>query len=133
MKPLASLLYRDFAWEGLLGRIGAEDYGCFIVPLSAMRNSHASAPNPVPTFGTALAVIASTSDGWDHLSVSVDAPRCPSWSELEFVKHLFFREDETAMQLHVPPAEHVNIHPYCLHLWRPQAMTIPRPPQWMVA
>jgi hypothetical protein len=40
---------------------------------------------------------------------------------MAFVKRLFFRDDETAMQLHVPASDHVNQHPYCLHLWRPQA------------
>ena len=38
-----------------------------------------------------------------------------------------------AMQLHVPPRDHVNIHPNCLHLWRPQFAMIPRPEAWMVA
>jgi hypothetical protein len=42
-------------------------------------------------------------------------------------------EDETAMQLHVPVTEHLNCHKYCLHLWRPHGVEIPRPPGWMVA
>lgn len=78
-----------------------------------------------------LRIIATASDGWDHVSVSrVD--RCPDWSELEQVKRLFFRPDETAMQLHVPPAEHINNAEYCLHLWRPHFAAIPRPPGEMV-
>jgi hypothetical protein len=46
---------------------------------------------------------------------------------MDHVKRLFFRDEETAMQLHVPPADHVNNHPHCLHLWRPQDIEIPRP------
>lgn len=74
-----------------------------------------------------LFVVASSDEGWDHVSVS-RRTRCPNWIEMEQVKRLFFRDDETAMQLHVPPAEHVNAHAYCLHLWRPLDQEIPRPP-----
>ena len=79
-----------------------------------------------------LRVISSTGEGWDHVSVSL-RDRCPTWDELEHVKRLFFRDDEVAMQLHVPPSQHVNVHPYCLHLWRPNdGREIPLPPSIMV-
>lgn len=78
-----------------------------------------------------LKVIASDGYGWDHVSVSCEG-RCPTWGEMELIKRLFFKEDETAMQLHVPPQDHVNCHPYCLHLWRPQDAEIPRPPSELV-
>ena len=89
---------------------------------------------PAGRSGEFLMVIASTSnsDGWDHVSVSLPH-RCPTWEEMEAVKRLFFKEDEVAMQLHVPPKDHISVHPYCLHLWRPTALSIPRPPAWMVA
>ncbi|RUV47801.1 MULTISPECIES: hypothetical protein [unclassified Mesorhizobium] len=79
-----------------------------------------------------LRVIASNGDGWDHVSVSL-ANRCPRWQEMEFIKRAFFRPDEVAMQLHVPPADHISHHPFCLHLWRPHAGAIPLPPPAMVA
>ena len=47
------------------------------------------------------------------------AERCPNWQEMEFVKRMFFKDDDTAMQLHVSPSEHVNKCDTCLHLWRP--------------
>lgn len=78
-----------------------------------------------------LRVIASSGDGWDHVSVSLEN-RTPTWAEMERVKRLFFKEEETVMQLHVPPSDHINFHPYCLHLWRPQLVTIPRPPSYMI-
>ena len=78
-----------------------------------------------------MMVVASTGEGWDHVSVSL-RNRCPTWDEMERVKRMFFRPDETAMQLHVPPAAHISVHPYCLHLWRPQDVQIPLPPDWMV-
>lgn len=81
--------------------------------------------------GADLKVVASWGCGWDHVSVSTKK-RIPNWDEMEFVKRTFFRDDETAMQLHVPPSDHINCHPYCLHLWRPHDCGIPRPPAWMV-
>jgi hypothetical protein len=78
-----------------------------------------------------MKVIASSGMGWDHVSVS-RSNRCPNWPEMEAVKRLFFKDEETAMQLHVPPSDHINVHPYCLHLWRPHDVEIPRPPGIMV-
>lgn len=82
---------------------------------------------PSPIDGQPLQVVASSGEGWDHVSVS-RSNRCPNWPEMEFIKRRFFKDDETAMQLHVPPEDHINNHPNCLHLWRPQNVPIPRPP-----
>ena len=82
--------------------------------------------------GAPLRVIASDGGGWDHVSVSrVD--RIPTWGEMEQVKRAFFRDNETAVEYHVPPSDHINRHEFCLHLWRPQHGAIPRPPSNMVA
>jgi hypothetical protein len=54
--------------------------------------------------------------------------RCPNWQEMCFVKDLFWEDSEVVMQLHVAKSEHINCHPYCLHLWRPQHHQIPLPP-----
>ena len=58
--------------------------------------------------------------------------RIPSYQEMRRVKLAFFRDDETAMELHVPPADHINNNQNVLHLWRPHAVEIPRPPRYMV-
>lgn len=100
------------------GGIGDETCGAFYVPS--------------PIDGAQMMVIASSGEGWDHVSVS-RTNRCPNWPEMEHVKRLFFKEDETAMQLHVPPSDHLSYHAYCLHIWRPLDAAIPRPPALMVA
>ena len=82
---------------------------------------------PSPIDRKPLRIVASAGDGWDHVSVSRHK-RTPNWHEMDYVKRLFFKEDETAMQLHVPATEHVNNHPHCLHLWRPLDTEISRPP-----
>jgi hypothetical protein len=86
---------------------------------------------PSPVDGQPLRVIAAVDEGWDHVSVS-RASRCPNWPEMEFIKRKFFADSETAMQLHVPPSDHINRHPYTLHLWRPHDQDIPRPPEHFV-
>ena|SRR5580765_7749248 len=83
---------------------------------------------PSPIDGQPLRIIASCDDGWDHVSVSRSS-RCPNWPEMSYIKHRFFNDDEPAMQLHVPVSDHINIHPYTLHIWRPQHATIPMPPK----
>lgn len=113
--------YREVAFERLrYGGDGGDDAGAFTVP------------GPRGAKQRMLRVIASSGGGWDHVSVSLP-DRCPTWAEMEHVKRLFFRDDETAMQLHVPPAEHIDCCTYCLHLWRPHDAAIPRPPAIMVA
>lgn len=85
----------------------------------------------IPYKGQTLKVIASDGLGWDHVSVSLKH-RPPTWEEMEFVRGLFFRDDETVMQLSVPRSQHINVHENCLHWWRPQEQEIPRPEQVMV-
>jgi hypothetical protein len=82
--------------------------------------------------GNVLRIIASDGGKWDHVSVS-RADRIPTWPEMEQVKRAFFRTNETAIEYHVPPSDHINRHEFCLHLWRPQHGAIPRPPANMIA
>lgn len=67
----------------------------------------------------ALRVRISAGGGWDHVSVSRQ-DRAPTWGEMNQIKRSCFRDDEIVMQLHVDDGRKVNLHPYCLHLWRPQ-------------
>lgn len=84
-----------------------------------------------------LRVIASSGRDWsevgldgepfEHVSVSLPH-RTPTWAEMDLVRRMFWLDDETVMQLHVPRSQHVNIYPHCLHLWRPLKSPIPCPP-----
>jgi hypothetical protein len=85
----------------------------------------------IPRKGIVLTVIASDGEGWEHVSVSTSR-RCPTWEEMEFIRGLFWRDDETVMQLSVPRASHRSLHPYCLHWWKPTDQDIPRPPDGLV-
>lgn len=91
--------------------------GCFMVP---------TRPGKPP-----LLVIASDTDGWEHVSVS-RPDRIPSWDDMCRIKSLFWDDDDCVMQLHPPRADWVNNHSRCLHLWRPVGVEIPRPPSLMV-
>lgn len=85
----------------------------------------------IPFEGRELHVIASNGMDWEHVSVSLNS-RCPNWREMCHVKSLFWNDDEVVMQLHVPIKDHINLHPYCLHLWKPMKQDIPLPPNYMV-
>jgi hypothetical protein len=66
---------------------------------------------------------------WDHVSVSLAGrSTCPSWPEMEWVRGLFWGEEETVFQFHPPTSAKVNFHPGCLHLWKPVGVEIPLPP-----
>jgi len=85
--------------------------------------------------GTDLVILSSgTGDmakGWEHVSVSTKY-RIPNWTEMSFVKDLFWREDECVVQYHPPKSDYVNYHPHCLHLWRPLNAEMPMPPSLFV-
>jgi len=76
--------------------------------------------------------ISSDQSGWEHVSVSLDRNRCPTWDEMCFVKSLFWDDDDCVIQFHPPKSDYVNIHKYVLHLWRPIGFEIKIPPKWMV-
>lgn len=75
--------------------------------------------------------IASDGAGWEHVSVSLP-DRCPTWAELCAIKNLFWDEEDCVVQYHPPKSDYVNNHQFCLHLWRPIGVELPRPPAVLV-
>ena len=68
-----------------------------------------------------LSVIVSVArelDGkrWLHVSCA-RAKQLPSWQDLRDLKDLFIGAERTALQVLPPANKHVNIHPFCLHLF----------------
>lgn len=81
-----------------------------------------------------LRVISSGVDeihGWEHVSVSL-RQRCPTWSEMNFVKGLFWLPEEAVVQFHPPESTYVNNAPNCLHMWRPIDSDVILPPPHLV-
>jgi hypothetical protein len=66
-----------------------------------------------------ISSVAPESDGlwWHHVSVSRRS-RLPTWDDLMMCKRIFMGAEATAIQVLPAASKHVNIHPYCLHLWR---------------
>ena len=64
----------------------------------------------IETFGT------HKGEEWYHLSVS-RSNRIPSYEDLVKVKRDFIGADRKAIMILPPRSEHVNIHPFCLHLY----------------
>jgi hypothetical protein len=94
--------YIDQKVVDMYGSLGDENFGAFQIDFRSNK----------------LFIIASSGDGWDHVSVSLRT-RTPNWYEMEYVARLFFNDNEYAVQYHVPTQQHVNIHDNCLHWWRP--------------
>lgn len=105
--------------------------GAFQLPLLKAVDGTIVLSGDRKTSHCSLRLVVSDGEGWDHVSVSL-VKRCPSWEEMCFVKDLFFKPHEVAMQLHPAKADYVNHHPFCLHLWRPQNRNIPLPPSIFV-
>ena len=87
-------------------------------------------PHPFSKKDT-VTIVASNGLGWDHVSISLPY-RCPTWDEMAHFKHLFFEKSDCVIQYHVPTEDHISVHPFCLHLWRPQREKIPTPPKYLV-
>jgi hypothetical protein len=51
---------------------------------------------------------------------------------MSYVKDLFWKPEECVVQYHPPMSEHINLHNYCLHLWRQKDGTFPMPPTILV-
>lgn len=74
--------------------------------------------------------------GWDHVSVSLRnkaqdkmIERTPTWEEMCLIKAMFWEEEATVLQYHPAKSDYVNIHNYVLHLWRPLAGPLMKPPK----
>ena len=77
-----------------------------------------------------IRTIAGAGGGWEHVSVTIiGVQRCPNWSEMCLVKRLFWDAEDTVIQYHPAKKDYINIHDYCLHLWRPIAGGFPIPPK----
>lgn len=76
-------------------------------------------------------VVCGEGAGWQHVSVSLP-DRTPTWNEMCKIKDLFWSEEARVVQYHPPKSQHKNVHPYCLHLWRPISGVMPFPPAIMV-
>lgn len=53
---------------------------------------------------------------WVHASCA-KPDRLPTWQELSLIKEVFIGVDKAAYQVLPPRDKHVNLHPFCLHLW----------------
>lgn len=76
---------------------------------------------------------------WEHVSVSAHEkrngshrPRIPTWDQMCIIKDIFWDAEEAVIQFHPPRSEYINQCPYCLHLWKPTLIDIPRPPKILV-
>jgi hypothetical protein len=90
----------------------------------------------IPKWGKTFRCIVSDGldgTGWEHVSVSKEGKQtCPTWEEMDWVKNVFWRSDEVAIQIHPAKSENISYADYCLHLWRPIDVELPLPDPEMV-
>ena len=99
-------------------------------PLAGMGDSY-NGLFELRVFTQKFTVIASNGLGWDHVSVS-HRKRAPTWAEMCAIRELFFAPEDVVVQFHPKQSEYVNVHPFCLHMWRWQGGEFPRPTTRMV-
>lgn len=97
-------------------------YGYFIIPCDGVY---------LRVISSGEATGASGVECWEHVSVSLPS-RCPTWSEMCFVKELFWGENETVLQFHPARKQYVNIHEFVLHLWKKDGTDHELPPRMAV-
>jgi hypothetical protein len=71
-----------------------------------------------PTGVKGVCVVGLDENGWEHVSIELNVNRLPKWSEMCFIKDLFWNEDEEVIQIHPKKSHYVNLTE-ALHLWRP--------------
>lgn len=87
---------------------------------------------PCPGASSMFAIVSDKA-GWEHVSVSpYRAKRTPTWEEMCFIKNLFWGKEETVVQYHPAEENYVNMHEFCLHMWRPTQAIMPVPPPILV-
>ena len=108
-----------------------EGYRIVIGPLKSDESFGMNGAFIIPYKKRRLNVIVSDGDGWDHVSVSLTY-RIPTWTEMCFVKNIFFDSEETVIQFHPKKSEYINNQPHVLHMWRKQGVDYELPPWELV-
>jgi hypothetical protein len=108
-------------------------FGAFQIPSGTSSRSPTIILNVIATDG----FDGDEDTGWEHVSVHAldrifGKQRIPNWTEMDFIKDLFWEPTECVVQFHVPKSDHVNINPNVLHLWRCKAAEFPLPPKEFV-
>jgi hypothetical protein len=68
--------------------------------------------------GYKIYCFASDKEGWEHVAVTVNRNRKPTWEVMSHVKDLFWDDNDCVVQYHPPKAGYVDSNPNTLHLWR---------------
>lgn len=116
--------YRDKTTPGLAT---PDDYGTtgfFVIPHYKIN-------------GYLFLCMVSDGMGWEHVSISIQnkgkaVERCPTWAEMCWLKDQFWDVEDCVVQYHPPKSQHISMHNYCLHLWRPTEEVLPMPDKIMV-
>jgi hypothetical protein len=114
-----------------------EEYRIIMRPLEPFGDQGNNGAAVFKYKGRQIFCICSDNDGWEHVAVTMAYPpkktrQTPTWEVMNFVKDLFWDDEDFVFQFHPPKSKYVNFHPHCLHLWRPVDDNFPYPPKKLV-
>ena len=77
-------------------------------------------------------VVASNKFGWEHVSMHMEGDngyikRTPNNEEMQFLRNLFFYENDIVVEFHPKKEDYINNHGYVLHLWGYNSFNIKLP------
>lgn len=101
-----------------------------LIKKQALDGIQATLVHPNYKLGSVI-IVFSFGQGWEHASISL-AKRCPTWDEMCMIKDIFWNEEECVVQYHPPKSQYVNVHPYCLHLWKKIGSEFETPPKILI-
>ena len=114
--------YRDNSHPGYVSDPG-KNWGSFLIPGKYGLLRVLSSGLCEPGNQSAL--------NWEHVSVSYP-DRTPSWEDMDKIKKMFWRDDETVVQFHPRESVKINNHEFCLHLWKMADTEYVLPPSILV-
>jgi hypothetical protein len=105
--------------------------GAFLIPLRHKLFAYCIASDGLDWEHVSITLVRPVSVGKDHTKFK-DIGRSPTWFEMCLIKDWFWSQDEAVIQIHPTLKDYVNLHPYCLHLWRPTNQTLNMPSPLLV-
>lgn len=70
--------------------------------------------------------------GWEHLCVSGNNNKVPSWDVMCATKDIFWEDEECCIEYHPRKSQYVNNHEGCLHIWKPIDVELPEPDPFLL-
>lgn len=102
--------------------------GLFLIPMSIKKGDNTK-------YNYYLSVIATAAQGWENVLITIMnkdgklTPRSASLEEMDFIKAIFWGNDECVLQYFPATADDMKLPGFCVALWKPNFAAVPKPPK----